>query len=58
MANPIEPTPPLEGVSADELLDQLADVCPSDEAGRRVAAAQRLLTQVLIPKADDRVAAE
>ena len=58
MARPIEPTPVLEGEDAARLLEQLEQVCPPDEAERRVAAARKLLAKVMMPNGDGRAAAE
>lgn len=57
MALPIEPTPVLEGEAAEELLQQLEDVCSPEEAKRRIAAARKLLAKVGLIT-DDRAAAE
>ena len=46
MALPIEPTPVLDGEAAEELLEQVKDVCSPEEAERRIAAAQRFLAKV------------
>ena len=58
MARPIEPTPVLEGEDAERLLDQIEIVCTPEETERRVAAARKLLAQVLVPGTHDRAAAE
>jgi len=58
MARPIEPTPSLEGEDADRLLQELESVCSPEEAKRRTDWARKLLSQVIVPKTDDRVAAE
>ena len=58
MARPIEATPVLEGEDAEKLLAGIENVCPPDEAERRVAAARKLLAKVMVPHGDDRAAAE
>lgn len=58
MARPIESTPVLDGEDADKLLAELENVCPPDEAERRVDAARKLLAKVMVPNGDDRAAAE
>jgi hypothetical protein len=50
MARPIEPTPPLVGADADQLLDELERVAPAEEVARRREAARRFLAQVSTPK--------
>ena len=58
MARPIQPTPVLEGEDAERLLEELERVCSPEEAECRVAAARKLLAKVVVPKGDDRAAAE
>ena len=58
MACPIEPTPVLEGEDAERLLRDLERTCSPDEAKLRVQKARDLLAKVMIPAADDTVAAE
>ena len=58
MARPIEPTPVLEGEDAERLLRELEHTCTPEEAKRRVQKARDLLAKVMMPAADDTVAAE
>jgi hypothetical protein len=58
MARPIEPTPVLEGEDAERLLRDLERTCTPEEAKRRVQKARDLLAKVMVPAADDTVAAE
>lgn len=58
MARPIEPTPVLEGEDAERLLRDLERTCSPEEAKRRVRKARELLAKVMLPAADDTVAAE
>lgn len=58
MARPIEPTPVLEGEDAERLLRDLERTCTPEEAKRRVQKARDLLAKVMLPAADDTVAAE
>ena len=58
MARPIEPTPSLDGEEAERLLEELENVCSPEEVKRRTEWARKLLSQVIVPGADDRAAAE
>lgn len=57
MARPIEATPVVEGEDAKRLLDELENVCPPDEAKRRVEGARRLLAKVMVAGGSGRPAA-
>ncbi|TKC95157.1 hypothetical protein E8A74_47520 [Polyangium fumosum] len=50
MARPIEPTPPLSGEDAEELLASLEKVASPEEVEKRLEAAKRYLADVKRPK--------
>jgi len=50
VAKPIEPTPPLEGLEAEQLLAELKNVCSPEEADRRLQASRAFLADVMRPK--------
>jgi hypothetical protein len=50
MARPIEPTPTLQGEDAERLLRELANVCPPEEAQRRIELARRERAEMMRPK--------
>lgn len=50
MAKPIQPTPPLRGPDAEQLLRELENVCSPEEAKRRSEWARRQLAELMKPK--------
>jgi hypothetical protein len=50
MARPIEPTPPLTGEDAEQLLVSLEEVASEEEMARRVEEAKKYLAEMMRPK--------
>lgn len=48
MANPIQPTPDLEGDDADRLLVELEQVCSPEEAQRRIEWAKHERARMML----------
>jgi hypothetical protein len=50
--------PGFERSPAEQLLEELENVCSPEEAKRRTEWARKLLSKVIVPRPDDRAAAE